>query len=143
MLVDTNILLYAVDTASPDHEASRAWLEERLNGSRRVGLAWQSLTGFLRIATHPRALEHPLSADEAMELVDAWLAAPAGWIPLPTAAHAEVLGGLIRRHRVTGDLVADARLAALAFEHGLAICSADTDFARFTEIQWINPLVSS
>jgi len=141
VLVDANILLYAIDEASPQHERCRAWLEEHLNGPRRVGLAWQSLVGFVRIATHPRALEHPLTADEAMTDVEAWLAAPAAWTPLPTAAHAAVLGDLVRRHRVTGDLVPDARLAALALEHGLTVCSADTDFARFTEIEWLNPLV--
>jgi hypothetical protein len=142
VLVDTNILLYAVDASSPQHERCRAWLEDRLNGSRRIGLAWQSLTAFLRIVTHPRALDRPLTADEAMDDVDAWLAAPAAWIPLPTSAHAAVLGTLLRRYRITGDLVPDARLAALALEHGLAICSADTDFARFAEIEWINPLAA-
>jgi len=36
--------------------------------------------------------------------------------------------------------VTDAQMAALAIEHGLTVCSADTDFARFTEIRWENPL---
>jgi hypothetical protein len=31
-------------------------------------------------------------------------------------------------------------VAALAMEHGLAVCSADTDVARFDEIEWIDPL---
>jgi len=34
----------------------------------------------------------------------------------------------------------DAQLAALAVEHGLTLCSADTDFARFTDLRWANPL---
>ena len=140
MLVDANILLYAVDEASDRHERARAWLEEQLNGVRRVGLPWQALTGFVRVGTHPRALERPLTPDEAIAYVDAWLAAPAAWIPRPTDAHAEVLGSLVRRHGVTADLVPDARLVALALEHGLTVCSADTDFARFPEIEWLNPL---
>lgn len=141
MLVDANILLYAVDEASDRHERARAWLEEQLNGVRRVGLPWQALTGFVRVGTHPRALELPLTPDEAITYVDAWLAAPAAWIPRPTDAHAEVFGSLVRRHGVTADLVPDARLVALALEHGLTVCSADTDFARFPEIEWLNPLV--
>lgn len=39
-----------------------------------------------------------------------------------------------------GNLVTDIQLAALAIEHGLAIYSADTDFARFTELTWLNPI---
>jgi predicted nucleic acid-binding protein len=41
---------------------------------------------------------------------------------------------------VTGNLVTDAQLAALAIEHGLVVCSADTDFARFPGLRWENPL---
>jgi predicted nucleic acid-binding protein len=29
----------------------------------------------------------------------------------------------------------DAQLAALALEHGLTVCLADTDFARFPEVR--------
>ena len=47
---------------------------------------------------------------------------------------------MIRRCDVRGNLVPDAVLAALAIEHGLELCSADTDFARFTEVRWRNPL---
>lgn len=140
MLVDANILLYAVDEASDRHERAEAWLEEKLNGVRRVGLPWEALTGFVRVGTHPRALELPLTPDEAIAYVEAWLAAPAAWIPRPTDAHSEVFGSIVRRHGVTADLVPDARLVALALEHGLAVCSADTDFARFPEIEWLNPL---
>jgi predicted nucleic acid-binding protein len=31
-------------------------------------------------------------------------------------------------------------LAALAIEHGLTLSSADTDFARFTDLRWEDPL---
>lgn len=34
MLVDTNILLYAIDTDSLFHERARIWLEGALNGNR-------------------------------------------------------------------------------------------------------------
>mgnify|MGYP001575140721 CR=1 FL=1 len=140
MLVDANILLFAVDEASPFHRVAARWLADRLGGTRRVGLAWQSLGAFLRISTHPRATEHPLSPDEAWSYVEDWLAVDAVWVPQPTERHGEVLGSLVTTYQLRGNLVSDAQLAALAIEHGLAICSADTDFARFTEIRWENPL---
>jgi len=28
----------------------------------------------------------------------------------------------------------------MALEHGLTVCSTDTDFARFSEVRWLNPL---
>lgn len=40
---------------------------------------------------------------------------------------------------MTGNLIPDAQLAALAIEHGLTVISADTDFARFPGVRWENP----
>jgi uncharacterized protein len=62
----------------------------------------------------------------------------------PTPAHADVLGALIRRYELRGNLISDARLAALAIEHELTLASADTDtdFARFEELRWIDPVTS-
>ncbi len=140
MLVDANVLLYAVDEASRFHGKARSWLEDVLNGSRRVGLPWLSLTSFLRIATNPRALTEPLGAAEAWEVIESWLEVPVVWIPQPSVKHREILGGLVRRHDVRANLVPDAVLAALCLEHGLTMVSADSDFARFTEIRWLNPI---
>ena len=47
---------------------------------------------------------------------------------------------LIVTHDIRAGLVTDAVLAALCVEHGLDIVSADRDFARFTEVNWINPV---
>lgn len=140
MLVDANILLYAVDERSPFHDSSNEWLESALNGSRRVGIPWVSLNAFVRIATHSRAMEEPLDPAGAWSLVEAWLDADPVWIPQPGVSHREILGRLITELDLRGNLVSDAVLAALCIEHGLEIVSADSDFARFDEINWTNPL---
>lgn len=140
MLLDANILLYAVDERSHVHTTARDWLTARLNGSERVGMPWQSLTAFVRITTHPRGLDRPLSPDRAWSYVDAWLEREVVWIPVETPAHHEIFGSLVTTYQIRGNLVSDAHLAALAIEHGLVLCSADTDFARFRELRWENPL---
>lgn len=122
------------------HERARAWLEAVFAGPSRVGIPWTSLSALLRISTNPRATSAPLSAGQAWETVDALLAQDVVWTPMPTKAHAEIFGDLVRRHGVTGNLVPDAELAALALQHGLTVCSADSDFARFTEVRWLDPL---
>src|SRR4051812_28073439 len=101
---------------------------------------WQSLTSFLRIATHPRALERPLLPKDAW--ARDWLSVDVVWIPEPGERRAAILGDLMLRHDVRGNLVPDAQLAALAIEHGLTLCSADTDFARFTDVRWENPVAA-
>lgn len=140
MLIDANLLLNAVHQQSPFHARARDWLTEQMNGALRVGLPWQCLVSFLRIATHPRAFDRPLSPTEAWARVTDWLGTGVAWIPQPGDRHAAILGDLILAHEVRGNLVPDAELAALALEHGLIIYSADTDFARFTEVAWENPI---
>jgi len=140
MIVDANVLLYAVDTRSPFHRSAKDWLESSLNEPARVGLPWASLLAFQRISTHPRASVSPLSASQAWSFVADWLDADATWVPVPGERHAEILRDLIVAGDLRGNLVTDAHLAALAIEHGVGICSADSDFARFPQISWVNPV---
>lgn len=142
MLVDANILLYSVDQDSPFHAPARDWLAENLNGPVRVGIPWQSAWAFLRIVTNPRAVADPLTPAAALEHVDDWLAAPAVWMPAPGRGHRQLLASLLVGKDLRAGLVSDAVLAAICLEHGLAIVSADSDFARFPEITWINPVAA-
>lgn len=139
MIVDANVLLYAVDTEARHHRTALEFLEQHLNGDRRVGIPWQSLGAFLRIATHPRVMRSPLSAGAAVTFVADWLRAPATWMPDVDLATWRILGGLIEDSDATGNLMPDAQLAALAIQHGVPVASADSDFARFPGLEWINP----
>jgi toxin-antitoxin system PIN domain toxin len=140
MLLDANLLLYAVHRGTPQHKRAADWLTEQLNGPKRIGLPWQSLAAFLRISTHPRAFQQPLAPATAWELITDWLAAPVAWIPQPGPEHVRILGELVATYEISGNLVPDAQLAALAIEHGVPVCSTDTDFARFRELHWIDPI---
>ena len=140
MLVDANLLLYAVDRSSPHHERAAGWLTEQLNGPRRIGLPWQSLVAFARISTHPRAAAKPLTGSRAADFVREWLAAEVVWTPVPGEGHADIFTRFVTEQHLTGNLVSDAHLAALAVEHGLTLCSNDSDFARFPGLSWMNPL---
>lgn len=140
MIIDANVLLYAADSSSPHCDVAYNWLQDAFNGFERVALPTQSLAAFLRIATHPRVMTHPLTAPQAQDFVDAWLSFPNAWVPAAGQATMAVYGELARRHTVTGNLVPDALLAALAIEHGIAAASFDSDFARFPEVRWLNPL---
>ena len=114
MIVDANVLLYAVDSTSPFHESAKGWLEASLNEPARIGLPWVSLLAFQRISTHPRASASPLSPSQAWSFVADWLDADATWMPVPGSRHAEILHDLIVAGDLRGNLVTDAHLAALA-----------------------------
>jgi hypothetical protein len=140
ILVDVNLLLYATNVSASQHGVAREWLDRQLVETPRVGLPWATLLGFLRLATNARVITRPLTMAAAWQQVSQWLTCEPAWIPLPTARHADVLGKLLAEPGVYGNLVPDAHLAALAIEHGLTLCSTDSDFARFPELKWVNPL---
>jgi uncharacterized protein len=140
ILVDANLLLYAANRDAPEHDAARAWLDDRLSGTARVGLPWPSLLAFVRLASHPLVVREAVPVASAWAQVVEWLDCEAAWVPTPTERHAAVLGALCAQPGMTSRLVPDAHLATLAIEHGLTLCSTDGDFARFAGLTWQNPL---
>ena len=135
VVLDANVLLYAIDDASLHHEQALSWLDASLAGTEAVAFAWVALLAFIRIATGAVVFPRPLSIDEATEQVDAWLAAPAAVVVQPTPRHATLLRGLLRDTGTAGNLTTDAHLAALALENGADVVSYDRDFARFPGIR--------
>ncbi len=131
--------MYAVHEQFEAHEASKIWLDERLNGTDAVALPWAALLAFVRLSASPRVLSRPITLREATEVVGAWLALPVTWTPEPSDHHAQVLADLLAGES-KADLVPDAHLAATAIEHGLVLCSTDRDFARFEGLRWTDPL---
>lgn len=77
---------------------------------------------------------------DAIRVTGLWLGHESTWIPAPTSLHYSILSSLLEDSGTYGDTTMDADLAALAIEHGLILCSADSDFARFKRLRWENPL---
>lgn len=96
-----------------------------------LALPWSALLGFVRISTNPRVFTSPLSADQALLLVERWLSHASIVIAHPTARHVGVLAGLLRSSGTAGNLTTDAHIAALAIENGAAVATFDRDFERF------------
>ena len=140
ILVDANLLIYARNASLPQHGAAKRWLDEQFANAPRIGLPWMSLLAFVRITTNPRVFPHPLLSQAAWRQVEDWLDLDTVWTPGPTDSHRSVLAKLFTAISITGNLVPDAHLAALAIEHGLILCSADSNFARFPGLAWQNPL---
>jgi uncharacterized protein len=138
-IVDANVLLYAVNSASDHHQASRRWLDGALSGSDAVGLAWVPLLAFMRLVTRQGLFPSPLSPEAAMGQVADWLGAPTAVAVEPTPRHAEILGRMLAVVGAGANLVNDANLAALAIEHRGSVVSYDNDFGRFPDVRRHRP----
>lgn len=138
-IVDANVLLYAVNTASDHHRNARRWLDSALSGADTVGLAWVPLLAFVRLSTKLGLFPTPLAVGDALARVTEWCGAPGALVVSPTPRHADVLAQLLSPVGAGGNLVNDAHLAALAVEHRATVVSYDSDFGRFDGVTWSTP----
>lgn len=140
ILIDANILVYATNEADPQHKAAHEWLDNRFAAGYRVGLPWPTLLAFLRVMSNPAIFGVNATLAMPWSQIEHWLSNGNVWIPAPTERHQAILGQLLQTPGLTSRYVSDLHLATLAMEHGLTLCSTDTDFARFPGLKWENPL---
>jgi toxin-antitoxin system PIN domain toxin len=139
IVVDANVLLYAYQPRSERHESCRRWVERAFSGEEPVGLAWVTVLAFVRIITNARVFEAPLSAGEAITIVSSWLARDSVFVVEAGERCWEILKSLLVDAQVTGPLVMDAFLAALALENGALLVTTDRDFLRFPKLRLHDP----
>ena len=121
-LVDLNLLIYAVNRDAPYHKAAKKWWEKCLSDSDPAALAWIVILGFLRIMTNGRIMPAPLTDEQALKIMEAWLKQPAVIVVSPTEEHWHIFRQLIAPLGTAGNLTSDAHLAALAIERVKAAC---------------------
>jgi toxin-antitoxin system PIN domain toxin len=139
-VLDANLLLYAYDSDSQQHAKARAWVEQVFSDGTPLGLPWQTVTAFLRIATNPRLSGKRFTTEEAVAIVDQWLEQPNVRLLSPGDQHWSILRQVLVEGQARGPLVSDAHLAALTIEYGGILHTTDRDFGRFPGLRWSNPL---
>ena len=139
-LVDVNVLLYAFREDAPGHTDYRDWVNALVSSHEAYAVSDQVLSGFLRIATHPRVFHPPTPLARAIAFAEAYRDRPNAVFVAPGARHWGVFTKLCQNAGARGNLVADAWLAALAIEWGCELVTTDRDFARFTGLRWRHPL---
>jgi hypothetical protein len=141
LAVDTNILVYAHRREAREHEASAALMRDLAEGASSWGLPWPCVYEFFSVVTNTRIWKQSATSPEAAwAQIEAWFGSPSLRLLGETEGFAEVLGRFMRRPRVRGPVVHDARIAALCVVHGVeALLSRDRDFSVFAELEIRNP----
>jgi len=140
IVVDANLLLYAYGASSPHHQRASKWLEAILSGTETVGLPWQTVAAFVRIATDRRVPGYRRSPEEVMQAVEEWLERPQVRLLVPGDRYLRLFRKMFIEGKASGPLISDAEIAALTIEYGGVLHTADRDFARFPGLRWENPL---
>jgi uncharacterized protein len=141
--VDVNVLLYASDRSSPNSPKAIAFLEACATGSDLFYLAWPTIMGYLRMATHSGIFAAPLTPNEAAGNISRLLARPHVRTLSEDEGFWEVYRAVAGSRPVRGNSVPDTHLAALLRQHGVrTLYSNDADFSRFDFLTVINPFGS-
>lgn len=137
---DTNLLIYAYNDQDPLQAAAQSWWESLIGGTELVGIPWVVSTGFVRVLTDRRILSRPAAPEQAVDFVREWFEAPQV-IPIePGPDHLTYLRSNLEAAGFGGNLVPDAHIAALAMEYQAEVHSHDSDFGRFPDVRWHDPI---
>lgn len=135
MIVDSNILIYAINADSPKHELAKKFLEENLDDLK---IAHQNILETIRVLTHKKFLR-PMKLKDALDSVMA--ISESLQIISPDEKTIYITLELIQNHKLSGNRIFDAYLAATALSNGDYDMATDNtkDFKKFTQIKALNP----
>ncbi len=143
IIPDINLLVYAYNELAPHHLCARKWWEALLSTESVVGLPWAVAMGFIRLMTHRQVLVDPMPVEQCCAIVSEWLERPNVQPLEPGPRHFSIFREFLTKIGIAGNLVTDAHLAAMAVENACELHSNDSDFSRFSGLNWVNPLAES
>lgn len=141
-VVDTNILVYAANRDSPNHNMCIERIEKWASQPSAWYITWGICYEFMRVVTHERVLASPWSVVEAWGFLETLLDSGGLGVLSATDRHAAVLAQVVQElPHLSGNTMHDAETAVLMREHGIRrIYTRDTDFHRFPFVEPIDPL---
>jgi hypothetical protein len=139
ILLDVNVLLAAHRDDHPQHALVRPWFDDMRRGAEPFTVADATWASFIRLATNRRIFTVPTPLDNAFAFLKSVRGQPQHVAVVPGERHLDIFERLCRSADATGDLAADAYIAAIALEQDLEVITLDRDFARFAELRWRRP----
>ena len=138
-IIDTNVLVYALDADTLQHIPSRTLLEAARDGSTTLYVTSQILCEFYSIVTSARRVSKPRTSADAVSAISGLLAF---LHVLPVPAHTvEGWISLLRRRPVIGGDVFDLQIVATMKANDVQrVYTFNTDdFEAFAEISVVRP----
>lgn len=135
MIIDSNILIYAINADSPKNRKAQEFLRENIEN---LEVTHQNILETLRVLTHSKfskrmRIKLALTATQAIS--------KSCQVISPTQTTYYLWLELINEHALTGNRIFDAYLVATALSNGINIIATDNvkDFKIFRQIKVINP----
>lgn len=135
MLVDSNILVYAINSVSPKHKKAQKFLQDNLDN---LELAHQNIFETLRVLTHPK-FPNPMKPKDAIVALERIM--EVCMIIHPDYRTHQIALELVKKYQISSDKIFDGYLVATALANGITEIATDNikDLKRFKEMQVFNP----
>lgn len=137
MLIDSNILVYAINRRSPKHKAAKIFLQNNIG---HMEVAHQNIFEALRVLTHPK-FPSSMEIHDALKAIENILKACRVICPEEKTHYITLL--LIKKNQLVSDQIFDTYLVATALSKKITTIATDNtrDFKKFKEITIINPFL--
>lgn len=138
MLVDSNVLIYAINVRSPKNSLAQNFLTKN---EQNLHVSHQNILETLRVLTHKK-FEHPMNIKDAIEAVEG--ITNGCTIISPDNRTHQVTLKLIERYSLSSNQIFDAYLVATALCNDITTIATDNtkDIGKFAQITVINPFVN-
>ncbi|MDO8570872.1 MAG: PIN domain-containing protein [Candidatus Daviesbacteria bacterium] len=135
MIIDSNILIYAINSDSPKNKKAQEFLRENL---KNLEVTHQNILETLRVLTHPK-FSKKMKSQDALESITGIIRVAR--IIQPRYETYYVFLELLKKHQFGGDKIFDIYLIATALSNNIETIATDNtkDFIKFKEIKTINP----
>lgn len=135
MLVDSNIIIYAINTSSPKNKLAQDFL---LKNKKTLYVTHQNIFECLRILTHSK-YSRPMKIDDAIEAVNG--ICDAINIIYPQLETHYIALELIKKYGLTSNQIFDAYLVATMLSNEIKEIATDNgkDFSMFKGIKVVKP----
>ena len=139
IVVDVNVIVYALRREFPQHDVAHAWLGQQLVGAEGVVISDAVLAAAVRLLTHHKVLAAPMTPSQALAAVEAIRAAPAVVNPAARESRWRQFATLVDDLGLRANDIPDALLAATALSLGARLATFDRGFRRFAGLQVLEP----
>ena len=113
MLVDSNIVVYAINSTSPKHIKAQKFLQNNLDN---LELAHQNIFETLRVLTHPK-FPHPMKPKDATLALERIM--EICMIIHPDYRTHQITLELIKKYQISSDKIFDGYLVATALSNNI------------------------
>lgn len=141
--IDTNLLIYAHRSATPEHLAARAAIESALNAPGGCGVTLPSVAEFFSIVTHPNTIGRPSTPEAAGDFLESLRAAGVADLSTGPAFSARLVP-LAADLGVTGVRIFDLQIGLCALDSGAtSVWTHDRGFVKIPGLAIHDPLLSN